>query len=206
MIEVVEPIENYGLSKKERPKALFSQVGVVGCGTTGQIITLMIAETGIEVVFLEISEQKIKQAFQEMTEILDSKINHWGMTVSDKRSILSRITGTLKYEDFADCDLVIESILSKTREFSLDVRKAVFLNIEKHVSEDCIIATNSTTIVITELASELKHKERCVSLHISTTAPDARLIEIVKGLHTSEEVCENTKKFAKLINKNSNSC
>ncbi len=201
VIEVVEAIEAYGLSKKDKPKALFSQIGIVGCGTTGQSIALMIAETGIEVVFLETNEEKIKQVFVEITETIDSKINHWGMTESDKRAILSRITGTLKYEDFAECDLVIESILSKVREFSLDIRKSVFQKIEEHVCEHCIIATNSTTIVITELASELKHKERCVSLHFSTTAPDAKLVEIVKGLYTSEEVCKNTIKFTKLINK-----
>jgi len=108
---------------------------------------------------------------------------------------------SLKYEDFAECDFVIESILSKVREFSLDIRKSVFQQIEESVSEHCIIATNSTTIVITELAAELKHKERCISLHFSTTAPDARLVEVVKGLYTTEEVCKNTKKFAKLINK-----
>ncbi|NOZ46525.1 MAG: 3-hydroxyacyl-CoA dehydrogenase family protein [Chlorobi bacterium] len=201
MSEVVEAIEAYGLSKKDKPKALFSQVGVVGCGTTGQSIVLMIASKGIEVVFLEISEKKIKQVFKELSEAMDKKIDHWGMTESDKRSILSRITGTLKYEDFADCDLVIESILSKVREFSLDIRKNVFKSIEEQVSEHCIIATNSTTIVITELASELKHKERCISLHFSTTAPEARLVEVVKGLYTTSEVCENVNKFTKLIDK-----
>lgn len=201
MLEVIEAIEAYGLSKKDKPKTLFSQVGIVGCGTTGQSITLMTAEKGIEVIFLEVDKKHIKQAFEEMNESLDNKINHWGMTEGEKRATLSRITGTLKFEDFAECDLVIESILSKVREFSVDIRKSVFQNIEKFVSEKCIIATNSTTIVITELAAELKHKERCISLHFSTTAPDARLVEVVKGLYTSTEVCENVKKFAKLIDK-----
>lgn len=201
MTEVIEAIESYGLSKKDKPKTLFSQIGIVGCGTTGQTITLMIAEHGIEVIFLEVDDTHIKLAFEEISETLDSKINHWGMTESDKRAILSRITGSIKYEDFAECDLVIESILSKVREFSLDSRKNVFQNIEKYVSKECIIATNSTTIVITEFASELKHKERCVSLHFSTTTPDARLVEVVKGLYTTTEVVENVKKFAKLIDK-----
>ncbi len=197
----VEPIEKYGLSAKSKPKSQFSTIGIVGCGHTGQRIALMVASKGIEVVFLELSQSQIDQAFKEITEELDQRINHWGMTEGDKRSILSRIKGTLDYADFKSCDLVIESILSRSREESVDIRKEVFVNIEKHVSPHAIIATNSTTLVITELASRLEHKDRCISLHISTTAPEASIIEIVKGLHTSSDVCEDVRRFAKLIGK-----
>jgi len=198
---ITEAIEKYRLSENATPKMKFSKVGVVGCGTTGQGITLMIASRGIEVVFLELNQKLIDEAFQEMREALDEKINHWGMTSNDKKLILSRIKGTLEYKDFVECDLVIDSILSKTREFSKDIRRGVFKQIEEHVSRSAIIATNSTSSVITELASDLKYKDRCVSLHFSTTAPDAQIVEVVKGLYSSEEVCENIKKFAKLINK-----
>ena len=136
-----------------------------------------------------------------MREQLDEKINHWGMTKNDETLILSRIKGTLQYKDFKDCDLVIDSILSKTREFSKDIRQGVFKNIEEHVSKTAIIATNSTSSVITELAAELKHKDRCVSLHFSITAPDAQIVEVVRGLYSSEETCVNIRKFLKLINK-----
>lgn len=197
----IEPIEKYGLSEKSKPKSQFSTIGIVGCGNTGQRIALMVASKGIEVVFLELSQSKIDQAFHEITEELDERINHWGMTEGDKRSILSRVKGTLDYADFKNCDLVIESILSRTREDSVHIRKEVFRNIEKHVSSHAIIATNSTTLVITELSSELENKDRCISLHISTTAPEASTIEIVKGLHTSQEVCENVRKFSKMIGK-----
>lgn len=199
--KIFEPIEQYGLSKKDKPKAQFAKVGIVGCGSTGQRIALMIASRGIEVVFLELSNELIKSAIQEITEDLDSRINHWGMTNGEKRAILSRIKGTLDYSEFADCDIVIESILSKSREESRDIRKEVFKNIEKHVKPNAIIATNSTTIAITEFAAELEHKDRCISLHISTTAPDAKIVEIVKGLYTSDETCENVRKFATLIGK-----
>lgn len=197
----VEPIEKYGLSAKAKPKSQFSTIGIVGCGNTGQRIALMVASKGIEIVFLELSQAKIDQAFSEITEELDQRIHHWGMTEGDKRSIISRIKGTQDYADFKNCDLVIESILSRTREDSVDIRKDVFRNIEKNVSPHAIIATNSTTLVITELASELEYKNRCISLHISTTAPEASIMEIVKGLHTSSEVCEDIRRFAKLIGK-----
>jgi len=197
----VEPIENYGLSKKNKPKTLFSKVGIVGCGTVGQSIARMISCRGIEVTFLEISEEKIQRAYNDIGEELDRQISHWGMTPSDKRAIMSRIKGTIKYEDLKGCDLVIEAILSKNRELSVDIRKAVFMNIERHVDPSTIIATNSTTLVITELSSELEFKERCVSLHFLTTAPDAKIIEVVRGLYTTEEVYADVLKFAQLISK-----
>jgi 3-hydroxybutyryl-CoA dehydrogenase len=91
--------------------------------------------------------------------------------------------------------------LSKQRELSREIRKEVFKKIEEHVSEKAIIATNASTTAITELSSDLKHKDRCVSLHFSTTAPDAQIVEVVRGLYANDEVCENIRKFTKLINK-----
>ena len=77
----------------------------------------------------------------------------------------------------------------------------VFKKIEENVERHAIIATNSTTTVITELSSELKHKDRCVSLHFSTTAPGANVVEVVRGLQTSEDICDNINKFTTLIDK-----
>jgi 3-hydroxybutyryl-CoA dehydrogenase len=123
------------------------------------------------------------------------------MTSGDKRSVLSRIKGTTDYKELKECDLVIECILSKVREFSVEIRKNVFKKIEENVRRDAIIATNSSTIVITELSSELEYKDRCLSLHFSTTAPGATVVEVVRGLYTTESVCENVQKFATLIEK-----
>lgn len=198
---IIEPIEKYGLSKESRPKILFSKIGIVGCGSVGQELAITASKHGIEVIFLELSEDLILHSFVEIKKDLDHEINHWGLTPGEKTAILSRIKGTLLYKDFHDCDLVIETIKSKQGQSSFDLRKDVFLNIEKEVSKECIIATNSSTIVVTELSSELKYKERCVSLHISTTAPGASVVELAKGLHTTNEAYEKVIKFVKLLEK-----
>lgn len=197
----VEPIEQYGLSKKDRPKTLFSKVGIVGCGSVGQAIARIISCRGIEVVFIELSEVLIKQAINSIDCQLDRMIQRWGMTPGEKRSILSRIRGTLNYEELADCDLVIEAILSKTRESSVGIRKEVFKRIENYVNPETIIATNSTTLVVTELAAELEHNERCVSLHFSTTSPDSGILEVARGLHTSDDSYKRVLTFGKLLSK-----
>jgi len=198
---IIEPIEKYGLSQQARPSVLFSKIGIVGCGSVGQGLAITASKHGIEVTYLELTAELIQHSLEEIKKQLDDEINHWGLTPSEKTAILSRIKGTLKYEDFADCELVIEAIKSTSKESSLDIRKQVFKNIEKHVSKDCIIATNSVTLVVTEMSAELEHNDRCVSLHISTTAPGATVVEVARGLHTSKQSYDKVLKFVKLIDK-----
>ena len=195
------PIEKFGLGEMDRPKVLFSKVGIVGSGSVGQTLARMFSRQGIEVVFIELSDEKVKEAFVSIENELDDMINHWGMTSGEKRAIIKRIHGSTDCKDLTGCDLVVEAVLSKVREKSVELRKKIFKNIEKYVEKDAIIATNSTTVVITELSNELEHKDRCVSLHFATTAPDSRTIEVVRGLHTSDAAYEKVIKFVKILAK-----
>ncbi len=201
---LVEPIEGYALSKnKKKGSTLFSKVGIIGCGKEGQSIARIASWHGIEVVFLELTEEKIQTAISTINKELDNRIENWGLTPNEKKAIMSRIKGTLDYKDLADCDFVIEAIRSdhNTGARSIDERKEVFRKIEEIVREDTIVATNSTTIIITELASEMKKPERCISLHFFVTSPEAKIIEVVKGLYTTEEVYKKVCTFVKLINR-----
>lgn len=201
MSESIEKLEDYGLSKDTKPKTLFSLVGIVGAGSVGQNIARMVSSKGLDVILLDINQQKIDQAYVELAKELDRMIERWGMTNSEKLGILSRIKGTTDYGRFKECDIVIEAIKSSSREHSHDIRMQVLKNIESHVHENTIIATNSSTQVITELTADLIHKDRCVSFHFLTPEADARVVEIVKGLYTSQVAYENTIKFAHLIGK-----
>ncbi len=198
---IIERVEEYALSKKDRPKSEFSEIGIVGCGTTGQRLAIMIAGRGMDVVFLELSQQKINQALDNIDAALDYKVKRWGITPSEKKAIMSRIRGTLDYSELKNCDLVIEAILSSFKNQSLEIRKDVFRKIEQYVSPRTIIATNSTTIAITELAAVLEHKDRCISMHISTASPDASLVEVVRSMYTTEKTCNEVQKFAILLGK-----
>jgi len=201
MAEIAERLEDYGLSKDSRPKTLFSKVGIVGAGSVGQNIARMVSSRGLDVIFLELSQQKIDKAFHEIAKELDRMIQRWGMTNSEKLGILSRIKGTTDYNDFKGCDIVIEAVKSTTREHSHVIRAGILKKIEQHVDQNTIIATNSSTQVITELTADLENKERCVSFHFLTPEADARVVEIVKGLYTSQDAYDNTMKFANLIGK-----
>ncbi len=198
---IIEPIEDFGLSKKQQQKTLFSKIGVIGCGKDGQNIARIASANGIEVVFVELSEDRIQNAYKRLDIVLERRIENWGMTQSEKKLILSRIRGSVEYSVLKDCDFVIEAIRAESSERKITERKEVFRKVEEVVSPDCIIATNSTTIIITELSSELKYRDRCVSLHFFVQSPEARVCEVVKGLYTSDEVYDRVLKFVKMVNR-----
>lgn len=200
MAEIRESIESFGLSKKEQTKSLFSKIGVVGCGREGNYVVNLVAQSGMEVVFVEVSKEKIDEAFLKIESDLDTKIGNWGLTQTEKRSILGKIQGTLDYSDLRDCDFVIECIRYQANgEKSTEMRKEVFKSLEKVLSPDAIIATNATTVIVSELAAELEYRERCVSLHFPATQGDFGLLEVVGGAFTSPEVTERVKLFASSV-------
>lgn len=198
---IYEPIEEFGLSKKDVSRALFSKIGVVGCGLVGQNIARVASFFGMEVVFIEVSEDKIREAYKNIEKVLDERIEHWGITHGEKRAILSRIKGTLEYKDLKGCDFVIEAIRAIDRGGKIKERKEIFRRIEDVVEPDCIIATHSTTIVITELSSDLKYRDRCISLHFFVNHQEARVIEVVRGLYTTDESYQKVCKFVSLMNR-----
>ncbi|MFV0469676.1 MAG: 3-hydroxyacyl-CoA dehydrogenase family protein [Dysgonomonas sp.] len=200
MAEIKESLEKFSLGKGAKKKSLFSKIGVVGCGRDGRSIVNQTALAGLEVVFIEITEEKIQDALREIESRLDTRIDNWGLTQSEKRSTMSRIKGSLDYNDLKDCDFVIECIRYEANgDRSTELRKEVFQKLESILAPDAIIATNATTVIISELAANLVHKERCVSLHFPIAHTDARLLEIVKGTFTSPEVMQKVLLFAKLI-------
>ncbi len=198
---IIEAIEEFGLSKKVQKHTLFSKIGIIGCGKDGQNIARIASAYGIEVIFIELTQERIDFAYAQLAKVLDKRIENWGMTQGEKKLILSRIRGSVDYQDLSECDFVIEAIRAESSARKITERKEVFRKVEKVVSPDCIIATNSTTIIITELSSELQYRNRCVSLHFFVQSPEAKIVEVVKGLYTSEEVYERVLTFVKLVNR-----
>lgn len=199
--EIIEAIERYGLSKRNRKRTLFSRIGVVGCGKEGSVIATRAALRGLEVVFLEPSEERITNAFGRIEDQLDKRILNWGLTENEKKAILGRIQGTLKYEDFSGCDFVIEAIRydSETGERQVEQRKEVFKKLESILSQRAIIASNVSTVVVTELAAEMEFQDRCIGLHFLSNVPDSYIIEIVRGLNTSDDTFNKVCQFARAI-------
>lgn len=200
--EMIEAIERYGLSKRNRKRTLFSRIGVVGCGKEGSVIATRAALKGIEVVFLEPNQERIENAYKRIEEQLNKKIQNWGLTENEKKAIIGRIQGSSNYEDFSGCDFVIEAIRydDQTGERQVTQRKEVFRKLEEVLSQRAIIASNVSTVVVTELAAEMEHQDRCIGLHFLSNIPDSHIIEIVRGLNTSDDTYNKVCQFARMIN------
>jgi 3-hydroxybutyryl-CoA dehydrogenase len=196
---IIESIEKFGLSRKKKSAKLFSKVGIVGCGNDGQYIARVCSSYGMDVIFLESSNQKITESLNKIEAMMDSRILNWGATESEKRAVMSRIVGTLAFEDFKECDLVIETVPTTGKGRSFEARKEVFEKLEEVVYSNCIIATNSTAVIISDLAENLENKKRCISLHFMINSVDSRIVEITKGLHTSDWAYEKVIQFIKMI-------
>jgi len=201
---IVEPIESYALSKSvKKVKTLFSKIGVIGCGVDAQGIARIASWHGMEVVLVGTDDNCVNIARDGISRELEKRIQSWGLTPSEKRAIMGRIQGSTDFKDLADCDFVIEAIPAdpETGHRDLNERKRIFKDVEKVVAEDAIIATNTTTVVITELSSELEHRERTVSVHFFVSSPEAKIIEVIRGLYTSDEVYQKVTKFVELISR-----
>ena len=200
-MSAVESLADYGLSQNATKASLFSKIGIVGCGKEGQNIARMAAVNGLEVSFIELSQDKIDAAISAIDKQLDTRIENWGLTKSEKRAIMGRISGCTTYDVLADCDFVIEAVLREqlTPIDSISLRKSIFEAIEAVVSDDCIIGTNATTVIVSEISSNLKNKKRCVSLNFFINSPDARVVEVVKGLWTSDEVYDKVCNFLSML-------
>jgi 3-hydroxybutyryl-CoA dehydrogenase len=198
-----EKLEDYSISDKVKPQTTaLNKFGIIGCGSMGQDIALLVSSHGIDVVFIEVSDQQVKKSLEELNKKLDDMINRWGLTSSEKRAVLSRIKGNTDYSVLKKCGIVIECISSHGYERSvMNIKKEIFKKIEKVVSKDTIIATNSSTIVISELASALENPERAIGIHFLSPANTVRIVEVERSLKTSEKAFEFVKKFARTIDK-----
>jgi len=196
-----ETLADFSLGKRIQPKGMIQKVGVIGCGSVGQEIPRAISEYGLDVVFLDVDEERVQLIYKQIGEQLDDVINHWGLTPGEKRAILSRIKGTTDYADLKDCDIVIESISSRKRGTSVEIRKEIFKKVEEVVRPDAIISSNLATLMISDLATVLKNPERAIGIHFILPVYKAHVIEVVRGINSSEEAYEQVVKFAGMIDK-----
>lgn len=196
-----EKLEDFSLGKQMKPKGSLQRIGIVGCGTMGQEIALVVSQAGLDVTFVDISESRIEEIFKRMNLMLDEIISKWGMTPNEKKLILSRIKGTVNYADLTDCNIIIETINTKKAGTSLEIRKDVFRNIEAVVKEDTVIVSNTATLMISDLASVLKYPDRALGMHFISPVRKVKIAEIVRNFNTSDAAYNCVVKFAKLIGK-----
>lgn len=196
-----EVLEDFALNEKLPRQGSVQKVGIIGCGSVGQEITRLVSRAGIDVVFIDLTEERIKEIFVALGQQLDEMIDRWGLTQSEKRAILSRIKGSVDYNDLRDCDLVMETVSSNKPGSSIEMRKEIFKKVEDYVTDDTVITSNISTLMISDLAQVLKHPERAVGMHFMIPPATVKIVEVVRGLNTSKQAYEFVCRFATMIGK-----
>jgi len=194
-----ERLEDFSLGKKMIKEGDLQKIGVVGAGSTGQEIIRLAARKGIEVAFVDVNEEQVKEILVRIERALDAKINHWGLTEGEKRAMMSRIKGSADYSILKGCNIVIESINSKKPGTSLLERKEVFRKIEEVISPKATIASNTATLMISEISSILKHQERAIGMHFILPLDHVKVVEVVRTVRTCDFTMNCISKFLKML-------
>ncbi|WP_458122021.1 3-hydroxyacyl-CoA dehydrogenase family protein [Paenibacillus sp. Z6-24] len=168
----------------------FKKVGVIGGGTMGQGIAEMLAKKGIEVLLVEKTPDKLDNAWSMIETSLDKQMEKWALTQAEKKLILGKIQKVTHFADLGSCDLVIETISEDPQ-----AKKEVFAQLDQVCSSSVILASNTSTLSLTELASSTKYPERVIGLHFIYPVSKIDLVEIIRGLRTSDETFDQTKNF-----------
>src|SRR6202790_5377227 len=176
------------------------KVGVLGCGLMGSGIAQVCATAGFDVTVLEVEQKLLDKGFagieKSLTKFAERPPEKGGITAQQKKEILSRLKGTTKPADLADCDTVIEAIIE-----NLAQKREMFAGLDGVVKKDAIFASNTSSISITELMTASKRPERFIGLHFFNPVPLMKLVEVVRTIATTNDVYVSAYEFAKKLGK-----
>ncbi|MBD3616727.1 MAG: 3-hydroxybutyryl-CoA dehydrogenase [Gracilimonas sp.] len=169
-----------------------TKIGVVGAGTMGTGIAQVAATQGHQVYLYDAYPQQLEKAKTGLESILARQVEKERMTQKEIDGILDRIQFVDSITMFGDCGFVIEAIVE-----DLDIKKDTFARLEGIVSKDCVLASNTSSLSIAAISSALKKPERFLGVHFFNPAPLMKLVEIIPGIATGENVFQSTKTFVK---------
>ncbi|WP_123040757.1 3-hydroxyacyl-CoA dehydrogenase family protein [Cohnella candidum] len=173
---------------------MFRTIGVVGAGTMGRSIAEMLAVKGLDVLLVEKSQEHLESALEMLEASLDRQMERWAITAAEKKLILNRIHKQKSLQDLGECDLVIETVSE-----DLDLKKQVFEELDRFLPETSVLASNTSTLSLTELAGVTQHPERVIGMHFVYPAFRVDVVEIIRGLQTSDDTFDRTKSFTEMV-------
>ncbi|WP_452601379.1 3-hydroxyacyl-CoA dehydrogenase NAD-binding domain-containing protein [Pontimicrobium sp. MEBiC06410] len=162
-------------------------VGIIGGGTMGSGIAQVAATSGCKVKLYDTNQNALDKAKAALEKILSRLIEKGRIDDAEKTRIQSNISYVNTLKDLADSNLTIEAIIE-----NLEIKKKVFSELESYVSEDCIIASNTSSLSIASIAASLEKPERCVGIHFFNPAPLMKLVEVIPAIQTSKEVLDKS--------------
>ena len=172
------------------------KIFVIGAGTMGAGIVQAFAQKGYEVIVRDIKDEFVERGINGINKSLSKLVTKGKMTEEDKEAILERITGTTDLALAADCDLVIEAAVE-----NMEIKKSIFAELDRFCKESAILASNTSSLSITEVASATKRPDKVIGMHFFNPAPVMKLVEIIRGMATSKETFEAVKEISTAIGK-----
>src|SRR5690349_5457827 len=171
-------------------------VGVIGAGTMGSGIAQVCAVAGLRVVMVDVSEAAIERGCAALADSLERLVKKDKLKPADRDSALARLKGSTRYEDLQGVQLVIEAATE-----SLDLKLGILRQVDALVGPDVVIASNTSSISITQLAAVVKRPERVIGAHFFNPVPLMALLEIIRGLQTSDATHARSVDFARRVGK-----
>ena len=172
------------------------KIFVLGAGTMGAGIVQAFAQKGHEVIVRDIKQEFVDRGLTGINKGLSRLVSKGKMTEEVKEEILSRITGTVDMNMAADCDLVVEAAVE-----NMEIKKKIFAELGEICKEETILATNTSSLSITEVATATNRPDKVIGMHFFNPAPVMKLVEVIKGMATSDETYATVKAISENIGK-----
>ena len=172
------------------------KIGVIGAGTMGNGIAQVCAAAGLQVAMIDVSDAAVERGLKTIDGNLERLIKKDRLAAADKPGILARIHGGTDYAALKDADLVIEAATE-----NLELKLRILRQVDELVGPDCVIASNTSSISITQLAVVVRNPQRFIGLHFFNPVPVMGLLEVIRGLQTADETHARAMAFAGLVGK-----
>lgn len=171
-------------------------VGVVGAGAMGSGIANTVAKAGYQVILLDVEERFIENGLSNIDKFMSKSIDKGKMTEDEKKEIFNRIETSTSKEVLKDVDIIIEAIIE-----NMDAKKDVFTDLDRVARDDVILASNTSSMSITEIVSTTNRPKRAVGMHFFNPPQLMKLVEVIRGYETSDRTVEEIQTFVKSLEK-----
>jgi len=171
-------------------------IGVVGAGTMGNGIAQTAANAGFEVVMCDLKQEFVERGVQNISKSLDRFVKKETMTEEDKFGILKRIRATTDFSSLKDCSLIVEAASE-----NFDVKKGIFTELDNLTASETILSSNTSSISITKIAATTKRPDKVVGMHFFNPVPLMKLVEVIRGIATSDETFAKVKDLSEKLGK-----
>jgi 3-hydroxybutyryl-CoA dehydrogenase len=176
-------------------------IGVVGAGTMGNGIAQTAARAGYDVIMRDVKEEFLQRGMQAIDKSLQRDVDKERLKEEEKRAIVGRIRTTTEFDDFANASFVIEAITE-----NLEAKREVFRALDGVANRECVLASNTSSISITKLGAATSRPDKVIGMHFMNPVPVMKLVEVIRGIATSDETWARTRELSEKMGKTALEC